>query len=108
MRPPDFNARVCELVSRIPRGKVTTYGIIAEKAGARSSARMVGWILSAADTSLVPAHRVVNRFGALSGKHHFPTPESMRMMLETEGVTFLEDGTVSLERHLWRFEEGQD
>jgi len=108
MLPPDFNTRVYDLVSTIPAGKVSTYGLIAELAGARSGARMVGWVLSSADITRVPAHRVVNRFGALTGKHHFPTPESMRMMLEKEGVTFLEDGTVSLERHLWRFEGGKD
>ncbi|MEI8032418.1 MAG: MGMT family protein [Chlorobiaceae bacterium] len=95
----DFFLRVCELVSRVPPGRVTTYGDVAEQLGLRSSARMVGWALSAADTALVPAHRVVNRFGALTGRGHFLGADTMRSMLEAEGVSFREDGTVELTRH---------
>ncbi|RDD29256.1 6-O-methylguanine DNA methyltransferase [Prosthecochloris sp. ZM] len=101
---PDFFQQVHTLVSCIPPGKVSTYGIIAEKLSIRGAARMVGWALSAADLEHVPAHRVVNRYGALTGKMHFLTPETMRDMLEAEGVTFLDDGTVDLERHLFGFE----
>ncbi len=100
----DFFQQVCELVSCIPPGRVTTYGIIAEKLSIRGAARMVGWALSSADTQKVPAHRVVNRYGALTGKMHFLTPATMRHMLEAEGVTFLDDDTVDLERHLFRFD----
>ncbi len=99
----DFFTRVYELVSSVPAGKVTTYGSVAEQLGLRSSARMVGWALSAADTGRVPAHRVVNRFGALTGKLHFLTADTMRLMLEAEGVTFRDDGTVELKLHLHQF-----
>lgn len=98
-----FYEKVYELVRRIPAGKVTTYGIIAEELSIRSAARMVGWALNHADIETVPAHRVVNRNGELTGKGHFPTPDTMRRMLETEGVSFRPDGSVNLERHLFRF-----
>ncbi|MBF0587096.1 MGMT family protein [Prosthecochloris sp. N3] len=98
-----FFSRVYRLVRQIPPGRVTTYGMIAEMLGIRKSARMVGWALSSADLSDVPAHRVVNRYGALTGRLHFLTPETMREMLESEGVAFRDDGTVDLERHMYRF-----
>lgn len=97
----DFYERVWEVVRRIPRGKVTTYGHIAAALGARSAARTVGWALNAAvGRSDIPAHRVVNRNGELTGRLHFATPTLMRELLEAEGVTF--DGErVRLDRHLW-------
>lgn len=98
-----FYEKVYELVRRIPAGQVSTYGIIAEQLSMRSAARMVGWALNKADLAKVPAHRVVNRNGELTGKCHFFTPDTMRRMLETEGVTFRSDGSVNLERHLFRF-----
>ena len=98
-----FYEKVYELVRRIPPGKVSTYGIIAEQVSMRSAARMVGWALNKADLATVPAHRVVNRNGELTGKGHFFTPDTMRRMLDTEGVTFRPDGSVNLERHLFRF-----
>lgn len=100
---PEFYEKVYDLVRLIPPGKVTTYGIIAERLSVRSAARMVGWAMNKADLETVPAHRVVNRNGELTGKIHFPTPDMMRTMLETEGVTFLPDGSVDLEKHLFRF-----
>ncbi len=99
----DFYERVYELVRQIPSGRVTTYGHIAEALGMRSSARMVGWALNAIalrDRQDIPAHRVVNRFGALSGRQHFETPYAMRERLEAEGVQFIGD-EVDLSRHLW-------
>lgn len=98
-----FYEQVYELVRRIPPGQVSTYGIIAEQLSVRSAARMVGWALNKADLAKVPAHRVVNRNGELTGKGHFFTPETMQSMLEAEGVTFRPDGSVDLERHLFRF-----
>ncbi len=98
-----FYEKIYELVRLIPAGKVSTYGTIAEQLSVRSAARMVGWALNKADLEKVPAHRVVNRNGELTGKGHFFTPDTMRRMLETEGVTFRPDGSVNLEKHLFRF-----
>jgi methylated-DNA-protein-cysteine methyltransferase related protein len=97
----DFFERVLEVVARIPFGRVTTYGHIAEHLGMRSSARMVGWALHSAAGSGLPAHRVVNRFGALSGRMHFEGPYVMEERLRSEGVTFTDDDCVDLSRHLW-------
>lgn len=98
---PDFFERVWEVVGRIPCGKVTTYGHIAEHLGIRRAARTVGWALKAAAGTHVPCHRVVNRFGALSGRHQFEGPFVMEERLRSEGVTFTDDGLVDLEKHLW-------
>ncbi|PWW81227.1 MULTISPECIES: MGMT family protein [Prosthecochloris] len=98
-----FYEQVYDLVRQIPEGYVSTYGIIAEQISLRSAARMVGWALNNANIATVPAHRVVNRNGELTGKGHFFTPDTMRQMLETEGVTFRPDGSVDLDRHLFRF-----
>jgi O-6-methylguanine DNA methyltransferase len=100
-RNTDFFERVWDVVAQIPCGKVTTYGLIAEYLGAKSSARTVGWALSAAAGNGLPCHRVVNRFGALSGKMHFESPYVMEERLRAEGVTFTDDDIVDLERHLW-------
>lgn len=97
----DFFTRVHEVVARIPEGKVTTYGHIAEYLGVRSAARTVGWALNGASAFGLPCHRVVNRFGALTGKRHFEGPYVMEERLISEGVTFDDDGCVVLERHLW-------
>ncbi len=102
----DFFENVYRIVNTIPRGKVTTYGAIARALGLRSSARMVGWALSAIaggraeGPGAIPAHRVVNRNGELTGKMHFSTPEMMRELLESEGVKFNGDA-VDLKKHLW-------
>lgn len=97
----DFFEKVWEVVAEIPFGKVTTYGHIAEHLGVKSAARTVGWALSAASGTNLPAHRVVNRFGALSGRMHFATPTVMEERLRSEGVTFDGDGCVRLDLHLW-------
>lgn len=99
----DFYQQVYALVQRVPRGRVTTYGHLAAALGLRSSARMVGWALNAIPLHLrleIPAHRVVNRLGELSGKMHFETPFVMRERLEAEGVTFIGDA-VNMKVHLW-------
>lgn len=97
----DFFDRVYKVVAKIPRGKVTTYGTIAEACGIRSSARTVGWAFNGTKESGLPCHRVVNRFGALTGKIHFGDFHLMEEMLRSEGVEFNEDGCVKMEKHLW-------
>ena len=87
----DFFDRVLEIVAQIPYGKVTTYGAIAEVCGVKSAARTVGWALNSASESGLPCHRVVNRFGALSGKVHFGSPTIMHELLESEGIEFTDD-----------------
>ena len=102
----DFFSRVWDVVAQIPPGRVTTYGHIAEHLGTKSSARVVGWALNAfagqpVDPLAMPCHRVVNRFGGLSGARHFGGPDVMEERLRAEGVAFTEDGCVDLGRHLW-------
>ena len=97
----DFFERVWDVVAEIPLGKVTTYGHIAEYLGAKSAARTVGWAMNAAAGTGLPAHRVVNRFGALSGKVHFGGPHIMEDLLRSEGVSFTDDGCVDIDKHLW-------
>lgn len=98
----DFAERVYQVVERIPEGRVTTFGRIARALGAPRSARMVGWALNRSPADrIVPAHRVVNRNGVLSGAMHFGHPDAMRMLLEAEGVEFLDDITVDLNACLW-------
>ncbi|MCX7736617.1 MAG: MGMT family protein [Candidatus Kapabacteria bacterium] len=101
----DFFNKVYQIVEQIPYGKVTTYGLIAQRAGLKSSARMVGWALNAyAYSTALPCHRVVNRNGELTGKNYFGTPTMMRELLESEGVQFIDD-RVDLKRFLWTPEE---
>jgi O-6-methylguanine DNA methyltransferase len=97
----DFFGRVWDVVAEIPYGKVTTYGDIAEYLGQRSAARTVGWAMKAAAGRGLPCHRVVNRFGGLSGSVHFGGPYVMEDLLRSEGVAFTDDGCVDMERHLW-------
>ena len=98
----DFFDRVYEVVARIPYGKVTTYGAIAEVCGIRSAARTVGWALNGAAASGLPCHRVVNRFGALTGRVHFGDPNLMEELLRSEGVEFLDDGCVDMKKYFWK------
>ena len=86
--PPDWPQRIYELVRQIPPGKVSTYGILADVVGIRATSRMVGWAMNAShnQTPPVPAHRVVNRNGVLTGRHHFATPTLMQELLEAEGI----------------------
>lgn len=98
-----FFERVYEVVKQIPYGKVCTYGAIAEYLGSRGSARMVGWAMNQAhhQSEEIPAHRVINRNGILSGKHHFGGPDTMRQLLESEGLRIEDDAVVDFEQHFW-------
>lgn len=98
----NFFERVYEVVREIPYGKVTTYGAIAKAIGAPRSARMVGYAMNAShfDDS-VPAHRVVNRLGMLSGKHHFDGTNLMQQLLESEGVVVFNNQVQNFATHLW-------
>jgi methylated-DNA-protein-cysteine methyltransferase related protein len=97
----DFFDKVYKIVAKIPYGKVATYGDIAEACGIRSSARTVGWALNGAKDSGLPCHRVVNRFGALTGKLHFGSSDLMEDLLSSEGVKFDKEGCVILKDYLW-------
>ena len=99
----DFFSQVYAVVRLIPKGKVTSYGAIARALGTKLSARMVGWAMNAAHnaTPRIPAHRVLNRSGMLSGKMHFNTPTRMQELLEKEGVKIKNDKVVDLEKHFW-------
>ena len=100
-RKKDFFDKVYAIVEKIPYGKVTTYGHIAEVCGIKSSARTVGWALNGAKDSGLPCHRVVNRFGALTGKLHFGSSFLMEELLRSEGIKFDKNGNVIIEKHLW-------
>lgn len=97
----DFFDRVYEVVAKIPRGKVTTYGAIAEACGVRSAARTVGWALNGTKESGLPCHRVVNRYGALTGKVHFGDIQLMEELLRSEGVQFDDNNCVIMKKYLW-------
>jgi methylated-DNA-protein-cysteine methyltransferase-like protein len=98
-----FFELVFEVARQIPRGRVTSYGAIAACLGAKSSARMVGWAMNGAGRvkPKVPAHRVVNRVGLLSGKHHFSPPSKMQAILEKEGVKIKNDKVVDFKTRFW-------
>ncbi len=98
----DFFDKVYKIVAKIPYGKVATYGDIAEACGIRSSARTVGWALNGAKDSGLPCHRVVNRFGALTGKLHFGSYDLMEELLRSEGIEFDKDDCIKLDKHLWK------
>ncbi len=93
---------VYEVVKLIPPGRVTSYGAIGEYLGLKSSARMVGWAMNAAHgLADVPAHRVVNRNGLLTGKHHFSTPTMMQELLELEGIKIEKDKILNFKNVYW-------
>ena len=98
-----FFEQVFALVRQIPRGRVTSYGAIAAALGTRSSARMVGWALNGSHKQRpkVPAQRVVNREGLLTGKFHFEYPEQMQELLEKEGVQVKDDKIVDFRERFW-------
>lgn len=98
-----FFERVYEVVRLIPKGRVTSYGHIAEFIASKGSARMVGWAMNASHNSNppVPAHRVVNRNGALTGKIHFNTPDMMQKLLENEGIEVKDDRIIDFKEKLW-------
>ena len=98
----DFFQRVYEVVRRIPYGRVTTYGAIARAVGSPQSSRTVGYAMNASHSLPdVPAHRVVNRSGVLTGKHHFAGSNTMQRLLEQEGVEVREDRVVEFVQLLW-------
>lgn len=102
MDESNFFEKVYELVRRIPPGRVTSYGAIARYLGAAKSARMVGWAMnSASKLEDVPAHRVVNRHGLLTGKHHFPGTYVMQQLLEEEGIEVENDKVTAFESRFW-------
>ena len=102
MNQDSFFQRVYEVTKSIPYGKVSTYGAIARFLGTPRSARMVGWALNAShlDES-IPAHRVVNRTGLLTGKHHFKGTNLMQQLLESEGIEVENNAIVDFETKLW-------
>lgn len=102
-QPNDFFERVYKVVRQVPYGKVTTYGAIARFLGAAKSARTVGYAMNAAHhLEDVPAHRVVNRIGMLTGKHHFGGINTMQQLLESEGHTIIDDQIQDFENVLWK------
>lgn len=98
-----FFELVYEVARQIPKGRVTSYGAIANCLGIKLSARMVGWAMNGAGKVKpgVPAHRVVNRLGILSGKHHFGDPNAMEKLLNKEGIKVKNDKIVDFEKLFW-------
>ncbi len=98
----NFYQKVLQIVKQIPVGKVTTYGHIAAYLGNKRSARMVGWVLNQQKYNRdIPAHRVVNRKGLLTGKIHFEGQNMMQNLLESEGVKVIDNQVVDFEKYLW-------
>jgi methylated-DNA-protein-cysteine methyltransferase-like protein len=98
-----FFQQVYSVVKQIPFGRVTSYGAIAEYLGTKGSARMVGWAMNSshAQPDNIPAHRVVNRNGLLTGKHHFGGKDVMKELLESEGIIVEDDKVVRFEKVFW-------
>jgi methylated-DNA-protein-cysteine methyltransferase related protein len=98
-----FFERVYDVVRKIPYGRVTSYGAIARYLGTAGSARMVGWAMNHSHScnDLIPAHRVVNRQGMLTGKMHFGSPELMEQLLRSEGIEVDEDCIINFSSHFW-------
>ena len=97
----NFFEDVYAVVRLVPHGRVTSYGAIAHYLGTRGSARMVGWAMNQAHGTDVPAHRVVNRIGLLTGKHHFGAPDRMQQLLEAEGVAVASDKVQNFKKLFW-------
>ena len=98
----DFFSKVFAVVRLIPEGKVTSYGAIAQFLGAAKSARIVGYAMNAShQLEDVPAHRVLNRNGVLTGKHHFSTTDAMQRLLEEENVSVINDQIQNFSKHFW-------
>lgn len=99
----DFFYMVFEVVRMVPIGRVTTYGAIANYLGVKGSSRMVGWAMNASHShhSPVPAHRVVNREGMLTGKSHFKSPDMMQELLEGEGIRVKNDKVLNFKNFFW-------
>ena len=102
MSNDNFFERVYTVAKLIPYGRVTSYGAIAKALGTARSARMVGWAMNAShNREDVPAHRVVNRKGLLTGKLHFDGTNLMQQLLENEGIVVIDNQIVDLEKHFW-------
>jgi methylated-DNA-protein-cysteine methyltransferase-like protein len=99
----DFFDQVFQVVRLIPEGRVTSYGAIANYLGAKSSSRVVGYAMNASHSQkeFVPAHRVLNRNGQLTGKHHFKAPHLMQELLEIEKIEVKNDTVANLKKHYW-------
>jgi len=99
----DFFERVYDVTKLIPYGRVTSYGAIARFLGSGRSARMVGWALNGSHSlpEFIPAHRVVNRNGILSGKHHFGNSSTMQQLLENEGIIVEDDCIINFTEKFW-------
>jgi methylated-DNA-protein-cysteine methyltransferase-like protein len=98
----DFFERVYAVVRLVPKGRVTTYGAIANYLGSKKSARMVGWAMNASHRlSDIPAHRIVNRVGALTGKMHFSSPNRMQELLEEENIKIKNDLILNFKDQFW-------
>lgn len=100
----DWIGKIYAIVRKIPKGKVTSYGAIADTIGTKTTARMVGWTMNASHsaTPKVPAHRVVNRNGLLTGRHHFATPTLMQELLEAEKIEIKDNQIINFEKHFWK------
>jgi methylated-DNA-protein-cysteine methyltransferase-like protein len=104
MNNTKFHALIYDIVSRIPKGQVATYGQIAFLAGSPRASRIVGYAMSRAPSERnLPCHRVVNREGRMAPGHVFGGQELQRSLLEQEGITFKINGCIDMEQHLWRF-----
>ena len=102
MKDDSFFEKVYDVARQIPYGRVTSYGAIAKYLGTAGSARMVGWAMNGSHKYAdIPAHRVVNRVGLLSGKHHFGGTNLMQQLLENEGIEVKDDQVVNFEDHFW-------
>ena len=98
----NFFEKVYEVAKLIPFGRVTSYGAIARYVGAARSARMVGWAMNAShENDDIPAHRVVNKKGLLTGKHHFDGTNLMQQLLENEGITIVDNQIQQLNQCFW-------
>lgn len=103
MMSKDFFQKVYAVVRKIPNGKVTSYGAVARYIGSPQSSRMVGYAMNGSHTQVefVPAHRVVNRLGLLTGKHHFGGPDTMKELLESEGILIEDDKILNFKENFW-------
>lgn len=99
----DLYEKIYDIVRQIPKGRVSTYGAIAEYIGSKGGARMVGWAMNKAHGQIpfVPAHRVVNRNGLLTGKHHFPSENMMQELLENEDIVIINDQIQDFNSIFW-------
>tara|TARA_R100000365_G_C2673133_1_gene21552 strand:+ start:216 stop:539 length:324 start_codon:yes stop_codon:yes gene_type:complete len=101
MADEGFFEKVYQVAKLIPYGRVTSYGAIANYLGASGSARMVGWAMNGSIKKEVPAHRVVNRNGLLTGKHHFQGTNLMQQLLESEGIQVVDNKIQNFEKYFW-------